>query len=221
MDYFGQAGRGDGYVAVHFAPGTFDFPPVPPELQAFVTGDEWQRRLSAISQLARRYSRPLLEKIWILLGFLLTLAAPIIVYRVLDDKFGSNEFSEIPDFQQLSQLRFIAFGVFIAVLIVVWTPLIIWKSVGRYRMRTLIREWNQIDILAKNKGLFVPTWTVALPSGYSSMTIVNVTIPPRVNPTVFHPDAYLPPYISPPEYNTGYGYSQKQPVTGGFQEVKI
>jgi len=216
---FGLGGREDGYVAVVFPPGTFDFPPVPLELQAFITVDEWQRRLTAISKLAHRYSRPLLEKFWIFFGFLLTFAAPIIVYRILADNLASN-FESIE--QRLSQQRLIAFGVFAAVMLVVWVPLVIWKSVGRYRMRTLIREWSQIDVLAKNKGLFVPTWTVALPSGYSTMTIVNITIPPRANPTVFHPDAYLPPYISPPEYNAGYGYNQKQGATSaGFQEVKI
>jgi len=220
MDWFGS-GREDGYITVHFAPGAVNFPPVPIELNAFITPDEWQRRLTVISKLARRYSRPLLEKIWIFLGFLLTLAAPIIVYRVLDNKILSNN-GEFVDFDQLSKLRFISFGVFVAVMVVFWVPLIIWKSVGRYRMRSLISEWSQIEVLAKNKGLFVPIWSVSLPSGYSSMIAVSITIPPRVNPTVFHPDAYLPPYISPPEYNTGYGYSQRQGPTGtGFQEVKI
>ena len=58
----------------------------------------------------------------------LTLAAPIIVYRVLDDRFVSND-GEFVDFDQLTKFRFIAFGVFAAVMAVFWVPLIIWKSV--------------------------------------------------------------------------------------------
>ena len=60
----------------------------------------------------------------------LTLAAPVIVYRVLNDKFLSDDgFPDSNTVQKLSQLRLIAFGVFVAALVVFWMPLIVWKSV--------------------------------------------------------------------------------------------
>jgi len=224
MNYFStfkSAEREDGCVSVHLSPASLSFPPVPPELQIFISIEEWQTRLAAITQLARRYSRPLFERVWIFLGFVLTLAVPVVLYRVLADNFIHRGMTDSEALAKFSELRLITFGVFAAVLLVVWAPLIVWKNIGRYRMQSLLREWGQIDVLAKSKGLFVPHWTVDLPSSFSVSAIVRVTIPPRMNPSVFHPDAYLPPYIAPPQYIAGsYGYSQAQ-GTGAFQDVKI
>lgn len=220
---FGQAGREDGFVAVYISPGSTTFPPVPIELNSFFKKDEWDRRLNAISQLSRRYSKPLFERIWIFLGFIIMLATPIVVYRVLADKFlqTTNNFRLTDEeVHRLNELRLISFGIFVAVLFVIWAPFLLWKGIGNYRMRVLIKEWSKIDALAKNKGLYIPIWTVSLPSGYSNSTTVRVSIPPRSNPTVFHPEAYLPPYIAPPQYLPGYtGYNQA-PVYG-FADVKI
>jgi len=220
FDSFGQSGREDGYISVFISRDAEHYPPVPLELQSFITPEEWERRLAAINQLGRRYSKPRLEGLWIFLGFILMLATPVVVYRVLSDKIlnnGLNRDNEV----KFSELRFITFGIFIAVLLLAWGPLVIWKGVGRHRVRSIIREWSQIDALAKNKGLFVPIWTATLPSGYSSLIAVQISIPPRSNPTTFHPDAYLPAYIAPPQYMPGYGYGGQVQEAGAFQDVKI
>jgi len=214
---FGSADREDGFISVNLLRGFPTLPPVPVELQSFISPQEWERRLDAINSLAHRYSKPIIERIWIFMGFLLTLTVPIALYHVLGDDLprlgDSDNF-----FQEFARLKLIVLGVFIGTLVVVWTPLILWKCLGRYRMRKLLNEWGKIDILAKNKGLFVPLWNVYLPSSFSQSITVRISIPPRVNPSAFHPDAYLPPYIAPPNYLPGYtGYNQGT----AFQDVKV
>jgi len=230
MKYFptvSSAEREDGQIAVYLSSQSPNLPPVPLELQSFIMQEEWERRLIAINQLASRYSRLLLERIWVFVGFILSVLAPVIVFKVLEVVWLKNAWTDSGELlisrdklvSTYTEIRLITFGVAVGVIIIVWGPFIAWKSIGRFRMRALVREWAQIDILAMKKGLFVPMWNVSLPSSYSSSTIVRVTIPARMNPTTFHPDAYLPPYINPPQYIAGYpqmGYNN-----GPFQDVKV
>jgi len=208
MSPFGSADREDGFISVALLRGMPVLPPVPLELQSFISREEWERRLDAVNHLARRYSKPIVERIWIFMAFLLTLVVPIVLYHVLWNKLV------VEDLDQFAQLRLITLGIFVGTLFFVWTPLILWKCLGRYRMRNLLNEWTKIDILAKNKGIFVPLWNVYLPSSFSQAITVRISIPPRSNPTTFHPDAYLPPYIAPPNYLPGY-------QGASFQDVKV
>jgi len=215
---YGSAGREDGFISVSLARGFPTLPPVPLELQNFISPQEWERRLDAINNLARRYSKPIIERTWILLGFLLTLIAPIIVYRLLASKLPDETFNQGDFLRQFAQLKLITLGIFIGILVVVWVPLVLWKCLGRYRMRSLLNEWGKIDVLAKNKGLFVPLWSVYLPSSFAQAVTVRISIPPRLNPTTFHPEAYLPPYIAPASNLPGYtGYNQGIV----FQDAKV
>jgi len=221
MNYFSpysSAGREEGFISVHLLRGFPSLPPVPLELQSFISPQEWERRLDAINKLAHRYSKPIMERIWILLGFLLTLIGPILVYRLLAANLPDPEFDLATFRREFTQLKLITLGVFIGILVVAWAPLVLWKCLGRYRMRSLLNEWGQVDVLAKNKGLFVPLWSVDLPSSFARAVTVRISIPPRLSPTTFHPEAYLPPYIAPASHLPGYtGYNQG--VT--FQDVKI
>ncbi|EGN99887.1 hypothetical protein SERLA73DRAFT_135384 [Serpula lacrymans var. lacrymans S7.3] len=45
-------------------------PLLPFELQKYVSGDAWASRVSAIIRTASRYSKPQIERIWFLFGFL-------------------------------------------------------------------------------------------------------------------------------------------------------
>jgi len=228
MKYFptnGSAEREDGQICVFLNSRDPNIPPVPIELQNFISGEDWERRLIAINQLARRYSRLTLERVWVFVGFLLSMLAPVLVFKLLEQAKGlngPNNLSREEILSNLDQIRLITLGVSIGIFLIIWAPLILWKSIGRYRMRALVREWAQNDILAIRKGVFVPMWSVSLPSSYSASTIVRVTIPTRMNPSSFHPDAYLPPYIAPPQYNAGYtqmGYTD--PRSGQFMDVKV
>lgn len=220
MNYFtpfGRTEREDGYIIVRLARNPVTLPPVPLELQSFLTPLEWDRRLVAICELATRYTRPMLEKVWIIVGLIVTLSVPIVLYRALIDAIFHSLTSRLGDADsKLAEARLITTGVFVAILLIVWGPYILWRTIARLRMRALLTEWGKVDILAKNKGLFVPLWTVKLPNSPIGRITVVVTTPQRASPSVFHPDAYLPPYIPPPPQYPGYtGYA------GAFQDVKI
>jgi len=221
MDYlspYSSSGREDGFISVQLLRGFPTLPPVPLELQRFISPQEWERRLDAINKLAHRYSKSLIERIWIFMGFLLTLVTPIVVYRLLADQLTNQSDDETDLLRQFAQLKLITLGIFVGILVIVWLPLILWKCLGRYRMRKLLNEWGKIDILAKNKGLFVPLWSVDLPSSLAQAITVRISIPPRMNPSTFHPEAYLPPYIASANNLPGYtGYNQGV----AFQDVKI
>jgi len=221
MKYFpavSSAEREDGQICVYLNSRDPNIPPVPIELQSVFSEQEWERRLVAINQLACRYSRLLLERIWLVVGILLSMLTPILVFKILEEVYSLKTVDALTRDAILTRIRLIALGVTIVVFFVIWAPLIAWKSAGRYRMRALIREWAQIDILAIRKGVFVPMWSVSLPSSYSASTIVRVTIPSRMNPTTFHPDAYLPPYINPPQYNAG---RTQMGYTGQIVDAKV
>jgi len=218
MNYFapfGRTERGDGCIIVRLSRDPVTLPPVPPELQPFLSPFEWDRRLVAICQLAARYTKPMLERVWIIVGFIITLVVPIVLYRTLVDAIH-DPISRDDVRNNFAEVRLITFGVFVATLILVWGPFILWRALARIRMRALLTEWGKVDVLAKNKGLFVPLWSVKFLSNVGGVITIAVTTPLRVSPSVFHPDAYLPPYIPPPPQYPGYvGH------TAAFQDVKI
>jgi hypothetical protein len=97
---------------------------------------------------------------------------------------------DLDDFRrEFTQIKLTTLGVFIGILVVAWAPLVLWKCLvsvdikrvldgdefrqfqGRYRMRSLLNEWGVVDVLAKNKGLFVPLWSVDLPSSFARAVV--------------------------------------------------
>lgn len=58
------------------------------------------------------------------------LVTPIVVYRVLADDFIQRDQDlTTSEFQKLSELRLISFGIFAALLLVIWGPFLLWKGI--------------------------------------------------------------------------------------------
>jgi len=211
---YNYASRAQGKVIIYLSPKYQSTPPVPFELQTFITTEEWGSRIREITRTASRYSKTLFERIWTITALLATFLIPVILYRVVFDALvgtqeeleNNNNFENgrAISGQKLLEARLISFAIFIITLIVFWAPIAIWKYIGRKRMTALIKQWTEIDTLARATGAFVPRWDVKTPGIFDARIILSVTTPPVANPTSFHPDAYLPPYLPP------YGFQGTQ-----------
>jgi len=199
MSYY-NAERAPGKVVLYLYSQYTTNPPVPYELQPFLSQEEWDSRIRVVTRTASRSSKPLMEKLWVITSLIATFLIPMVVFRFVDNAFhvsGSSGNSSEKS-QKAFEARLISFGIFIGVAILFWTPLVIWKMVGRRRMSNLVRRWAEADVLARGPGAFVPMWWVQAPGIFDSRTVLSVTIPPPPPPpTNFNPNAYLPPYLNP------------------------
>jgi len=194
-------------------------PPLPYELNGIVPHDVWTSRVEIANRLCQVWSRLWTERIYFFCVFFLQWIIPSIVSNVLLLKLYSDDTTGkiLPD--KYFQYRAITIGIFLGLGILLWTPLIVWKVMGRRKIRTLVREWASVDT-ATSQGGFVPKWTITKPGIFSSSATIRVTLP-RVPVIIssFHPDAALPAYINPP----GYGYSNVTATDekSGFQTVRV
>ena len=70
-------------------------------------------------------------------------------------------------------------------------------------MRALLASYAKADAARPSPSGFVPKWNLTIPGVFSSYTILTITTPAAVPITSFHPDAYLPVYISKAEEAQG------------------
>lgn len=172
-----------------------EMPPLPYELSGLMAHDVWDGRTRTIKAMCARFSKPLVERVWFVVAMISTLLLPFPLYRlVFNAVFDPNRADET-----FYEARAAGFGVFMCVVIVVWAPLVCWKSFGLTRMRRLVRQWEAQD-RANANGRFVPEWKVEMPGVFSVNGRVTITTPPQVAPSQFHSGAYLPPYINAPAY---------------------
>jgi len=168
-----------------------------------------------INELCAKYSRPLFERVWFVFAFLACTIVPFalnsiifnaITPKALRDAFDrdtgisdgppSNRF----DGQTVGQIdqyvfdtRMIVLGILLGMLIVLWTPFVIWKRIGSMRARALTARWLAED--RSSRSSFVPRWVIKTPGVFSINGVVTITTPPNTAPTLFARNAYLPPYI--------------------------
>jgi len=200
--------------------------PLPYELNGYVAPETWEFRFRQINALCSQYSKPLLERVWFLVSLLVTLILPMVLYPVIfnaitpkniRDAFdrdtsdtpqqGSNRFdgnAEEAISKYILEARGIIFGVFVGVVLVFWGPLILWKRIGTIRANAMTRQWAVQDGLGGAS--FVPRWTVRTPGVFTITGRVTISTPPNVPPSLFHPQAYIPPYLMQQANQNGGGY---------------
>jgi len=209
--------RGVGHVTVVLTQNE-GIPPIPYELQNLYSTDTWTTRIEAANQLCRDWTRPVIERVYFFVAICVQFIIPSLISgTVLSKLYSSGPNDEIPP-EKFFEFRAVGMAVFIGTLILVWTPLIVWKTLGRRKVRALQTEWLTVD-RATARGGFVPRWIITKPGIFSSTQSVRVTVPQvPVIVTSFHPQAPLPPYINPPGYE-GYGYAQDEKVAFGAERV--
>jgi len=211
-----QAERGRGHITL-FITKKYEVPPIPYELQGFITPQAWASRMETIRSLCKRFSSPLIERIWFLLAFTATLVIPMVLSRIITNsllkKHGINDDTAITEANIdeaegiFAESRAITIGVFLAVAFVFWVPLTTWKLLGSFRARRLTQAWEREDRTTSLRS-FIPVWNISTPGVFNVNAKVTITTPPMGHPTVFHPDAYLPPYL---QYAHSIEYQEKGP----------
>lgn len=204
------AQRGAGSVTISLRKKD-THPPLPYELQNVYSSEIWSSRAQAATSLAKRWSRPLTERIYFGCVLLIQFIVPMTISNlVLTSIYGTGENRRIPP-EKFFEFRAVAMGIFLGIFILFWTPLITWKVMGRRKLKALENEWLGID-RATVPGGFIPKWRLAKPGIFSSTTTIRVTVPTvAVVLSNFHPNAPLPPYINPaaPPYEYGYPADEK------------
>lgn len=151
---------------------------------AQVSPDNWASRVPQILRLTARYQQPLLEAVWIMLFFVVAIAVPMALRSVIYTRDHT-----------LFTAHFISLGIFLAIALVWWAPLIVWKMLGQQYANVLARRWASED--ARSSGSryngYVPLWQIRLPGVLSSQTIVTINVPQHGPPTSpYDAQAYLP-----------------------------
>jgi len=177
-------------------------PGVPFELQGSISPDVWAVRLPTITKVSERYSRPLFERIWFVVGFLATIIVPSVLYNTILSAlhFQRNDilFSQ-QDADIFLKARAITGAIGVGLILLFAVPMIIWKAIGRKQVNRLLQQWARSDqALVGNSGP-IPVWKVRTPGVFSDSTVLTITLPLPSSPTSFHPSAYLPSYINPPQ----------------------
>ncbi|QRV79264.1 hypothetical protein RhiJN_07279 [Ceratobasidium sp. AG-Ba] len=187
----------DGKITLHVS-RAHEMPPLPYELSGLMAHEQWDQRTQTIKAMCARFSKPLIERVWFLVAMISTLILPFPLYRLVFNAIFDPDRSN----ETFYEARAAGFGIFVAVMVVFWVPLAVWKFIGAAKMRAQLRQWDTYD-RANASGRFVPEWKVEMPGIFSVVGRVTITTPPNAAPTVFAPGAYLPPYINAPAYMQG------------------
>jgi len=168
-------------------------PPLPVELQPYLSEGDWSYRLSQTNQILKRSSAPIFERIWFGLALVATLVVPIVLYDVLFNTFARR----LPENSAgIVELRAIGAGIFVGTIFVFWAPLAIWKGVTAIRIRKLTNSFAKEDAARGNPSI---RWQVYAPGVFGMRGRVTISTPPPTSPSVFDPNAGLPEYIAPPQ----------------------
>jgi len=193
------AQRQDGQVTLYLSK-KYPSPPVPFELQGHISPDDWSIRVPALTKLAARYYKPIFERVWLCVAIVITLILPLALYTpIFHAIYGNDEARS----SKSIVARMIGLVIFLAALLLFWTPVFIWKSIGNRRVRSLLASYSAADAARSPMSGFVPKWKVTTPGVFATHTILTITTPPTVPITSFHPDAYLPAYIGKAEEAQG------------------
>ncbi|KAG1765028.1 hypothetical protein EDD22DRAFT_881758 [Suillus occidentalis] len=162
-------------------------PPLfPMGLQNYVSPHMWETRVRAITRMASQYSKPVLERSWMLVAVILTFVAPIVAYYDFIGHFDNEQIDEDRQNQIVWQARLIALVVTVGLWVVMFLPIAIWKYMGRVRVNKMIDRWAKDDVRSASSYAAIPTWKVTMPGMFRDGIVLALEL------------EYLPPYIAPP-----------------------
>ncbi|KAL0956559.1 hypothetical protein HGRIS_002696 [Hohenbuehelia grisea] len=189
--------RSQGVITIYLSANQLGPLSVPLELQNCVSQEAWAERVPAIRRTAVRYSKPLFERAWLLLGIISMIALPVGLIGVIADalKLNENNRDRNTRIDHYAEARAISFGIFVGVFFLFFIPIFVWKFIGHKQVQRLLQTWAKHDRML-SRGAFIPTWHVKTPGVFRDSTILTINTPPGMAPTMFHPAAYLPSYLN-------------------------
>ncbi|PAV18431.1 zf-cchc type zinc finger [Pyrrhoderma noxium] len=214
----GHALREQDKVVIYLSPQQPIPDIVPYELHEHILSDDWYMRNSAIRDMSFNYYKPLFERFYLVVATMSCIILPLILYQIIFNAM----FTQGPHTEgHFFEARAVSFAVFIGTILVFWMPILIWKGIGKRRVRKMLADWERADRATKAPGAFVPVWSVKTPSVFKSTCIVSVSIPPNSRPTVFSRNAYLPDYVNPPTDAGDAYYYPYAPGKAGIPRMSV
>jgi len=187
-------------IVLYLSP-TQPAPPVPIELRGEITPDVWADRLAAITRTASRYSKPMFERVWTIVGLLAIIIVPVAIFQVI---LSALHFRNEPTTSHAFEARGISFAIFVTMVLLFLLPIAVWKYIGRKEVNLMLKKWGKADQNERS------VWTVKTPGIVRSSIILNIQLPPGTAVSAFHVDAYLPSYINgPTDPDANYYYPYK------------
>ncbi|RDB24952.1 hypothetical protein Hypma_007879 [Hypsizygus marmoreus] len=148
---------------------------------------------------------------WTIIGFIATLGVPLALYQLIFGYFdrpapGARRESGL----RQAEARALSIGISFGSLLLFSLPIIVWKLIGKRKMRKMLGRWADMDRINSGHTNPIPTWKVRTPAIFKDTITLIITIPQRSSTSSFHPNAYLPSYINAPvDADANYFYPYK------------
>jgi len=185
-------------LPVHLSAKYLD-PSMPIELNGILTVNEWKQRYHEIHKTVRFYYWSICLRLYIIFGILTSIFLPAVLMSILgrsiidhgDDVFiDGNRFV---DPGEVAKFRGICFGIFIGTILLVWTPLFLFKFIGSKRVEKILSNYNAND--AARGTMQSLTWSLRETSTFGQSAVINIKLPCQQSTSAFDPRIYLPPHL--------------------------
>jgi hypothetical protein len=208
-------------------------PPPPYELIGLVPEAIYQRRVSELMSLLKRYHWPTFLKCYLFFAIFLSIVAPFPIMLGIQAAFLKNiDLSTDPvdangeailtqaQVHQFFVARLVSFLVIIGFSIFIWVPYMIFIAIGNRKINKLLNTWTEADSNPQRPAHQHLKWSLRTVSTFSGRAnlIVRMSIESTKSVSNFHPNAYLPSYIAgapsgvwDPTANEGRGGYVNQP----------
>jgi hypothetical protein len=201
--------RTSNEIVLYLSP-TQPAPLLPFELHGSIAPDVWATRLPIIARTAGKYSKPLFERVWLVIAFLAVLIVPMALHDVIYQAIlrDDNKVDARMKARGFSGL------IFFGLILLFFVPILAWKLFGRMQMKRVLRRWAAADHKNGLSSSSVSDWSVKTPGVFKDSTVLTIKLPANLSPSSFHPDAYLPSYINgalDADANYYYPYKHNEP----------
>ncbi|TFK75359.1 hypothetical protein BDN72DRAFT_513902 [Pluteus cervinus] len=181
---------------------------VPFELHGAIQSEAWAQRVSDIARVGGQYSRPALEWVWIVLSIVLTLVVPLVLYQSINHYFAVTLHE---GFTHQAKPRLVLFGIFVAVALVCFSPLVVWKFIGQITMNRMVTRWSASDRATSGLGAVPTIWKVSAPGILKTQSYLYITFPRNSTLSHFNNNTLLPSYFNvAPDEDGAYFYPYKR-----------
>lgn len=197
---------------------------VPYELKSFFKEDVWAARIPAITRAASRYYKKGIEWVWLIVSFAALLGVPIAIYYVAlhnlpedaddkkDDDDDHDHWWHWHGFDRVWKARLISLAVWVALMLLVFVPMHLWKKKGKTEVNMMIQKWEAEDRAVLPPGAPYPTLKMKMPGVISKNIKIAVSVPAGPAPSMYQPGSQVPPYLAnPPSDPEAANYYQQPP----------
>jgi len=186
-------------------------PPPPYELIGLVPEAIYQRRISELMPLLKRYHWPTFLKCYLFFAIFFSIVAPFPIMLGVQSIFLKNvNLSTDPidargnviltesQVHQFFVARLVSFLVIVGFTLLIWVPYTIFTVIGNKKINKLLNAWTATDSDPQRPARHHLRWSLRSTSTFSGRANLVVRMPIESMKSVsnFHPNAYLPSYIA-------------------------